>query len=333
METLETEPKPRTKQLPPTFEYAQAVGRRAVAHLRYFDEADITDMSENGQADCLGYTITGSEALDQAKIDHSVAYVNGHATILLPVEDQTWSLDLLVPKLQQRIDNKLIIQPNSGSATRTVGKISRTAMFNDTDLTMSFEEAIDKIKWLRSPRDAKSVRFGDYSYVQTKPDRALIMTIYPSTLGREVVYLYGLFRDAHKRKDMDAAGDAIIALGENFPEIDMRKTTMQRDVKSVLKQLILAGEIEKATQAMEAYFSGLNEENDSRIAEYRADFWRYLAELSSHPSDIPQAISLYKRALNHRNAFTKAILHKIELCRALEARRKTTEATPLTTRG
>ena len=82
------------QQSPQTFddkiEAAKAVGLLVRQTLDFSTTSDLTPvfnaetLAEREMANCFGYTITASECLDEAGIEHLITYANQHAIIIVP---------------------------------------------------------------------------------------------------------------------------------------------------------------------------------------------------------------------------------------------------------
>lgn len=317
-----------TLEANPSDIYLQAVDVLKGVHatLQMRKDARIDEFRTTGSANCLGYTLLGSEQLDTAGLPHDIGFVNGHATTLLYDQETTWLFDLYAPDLHQPLAGKYFPFAES-NPDRQIGSLDRiTVALQSNNPNDPYEAIIGKRTWLRSPMDPE--KLSDNLPQRHYRDRSLIMSTFSAQPGREVIRDFGHFRDAVKlrhRKDTSEAvkqrcnreaAEAIIRLDQQMPERDMRTDTPE-DFAKVVKQLAITGDAELAAESTEAFFSGLNLMRDGRAIEYKADCLRYIAKHSGQRTLARAALLLYKQSQQLSRRHQRSLVHKLELCQEL----------------
>ena len=292
-------------------------------------------MTEGQFATCAGYTIAGSEGLELAGITHWVGFVNGHATLLLPLHSGP-SVRLTDP-LTPELDQDLRMATVRGSYQKTesdLHRYGRAALLINTrrlakHSSMSLPEAFGRIPWLKYSSE-QGAAFEDERYLYEQPgfvgdqDRhnrkmlrkyQVILNIFQADTGRGVLEDYVEFKRELALGDYSSAAHCLKSLSGNYPEIDARES--HADVKKLISVLAADGDTEGAKELIEGYFSSFSLSHDSRIQESQADCLRLLARETGDISAASKARELYERAIRSPHAFRTRLAGKIGKTAAL----------------
>lgn len=283
------------------------------SRLVYVPGANPDSFRDSGESTCIGYTILGSEKLEETGIDHSVGYINGHATLLLNTEKGRWLLDMLAYEMNQPIEYAVLTNDSEANGRKLVW-VNAHNLLEQTDL--GWEEGPGKYPWLALPQKAPSTSRIQDSGASAAP--ALLMSIFSPELGRKVIYEYAKFKNAYDNADLAEASDALVAMAGIFPEADIRSEAPSK-VKSIVKRLAIAHDFDRALATTNAFFDSFDFSQDSRVEEYRADCLRYIARHSGQKNVAATAIELYKHAKSRPHSFNGSISAKLDLCAQLAA--------------
>lgn len=287
----------------------EAVQRNAVAHLSFdwHGESVIDGLESAVKADCAGYTILGSEALQRKGIAHRVGMINGHATTTVQIEGAVWLMDNLSPHLNQSLEG------NQFGETELPG--GRLSAVIDGDLLASNAglnpiNAYVKHPWLEAKR--KKAR-DQWSSVGTN---YLLISTFEPELGREMIKNHAQFREAYCAERIEDAAQFVVKMAGRFPEIDIRQDDAKK-VKSLVRRLSAKRNFDIAQETTEAFFSSFQDIKDSRVVEYKADCLRYIAKYSGQRRLARIAIDLYQLAIQKPKSYDSSISAKIRLCNGL----------------
>ncbi|MGI9028248.1 MAG: hypothetical protein ACR2FM_05430 [Candidatus Saccharimonadales bacterium] len=293
--------------------YAAQIQEKVRANLRFEPDSSIDDIEQTGKTNCVGYTLKGSEQLEQADIQHYVGFINGHATLLVPTSQDIWLLDMLSPELNQPLRNVLTLY-GQASENRSMARLNSVQLLQQTDL--DWESGFDKHPWLRAMQVCTQISGRDSDYDRTERSYSLIASLFKPEFGRNLIYQYAKFNEAYDACNLLAASNAITNMAGYYPDIDMRGDSAKK-VKSVVRRLAIAGQFSEADAVTDAFFSSFSVSQDSRVGEYKADCLRYIAQHSGQKTLAKRALELYQSAKKNPNSFNKSISAKIEICNTL----------------
>ncbi|HVV26055.1 MAG TPA: hypothetical protein VHC21_03420 [Candidatus Saccharimonadales bacterium] len=295
----------------------------------------VASVTEGQFATCAGYTIIGSEALELAGVSHWVGFVNGHATLLLPLPSQPAIrlTDPLTPELNQDL-RAATVRGSYQQAEADLRQYNRAALILNTrrlarQSSLSLPEAFRRIPWLKYSSE-QGAAFEDERYLYDQPgfvseqDRQsrqalrkyqVILNIFEAGMGRGLLEDYVEFKNDLAKEDYASAADCLRNLSGNYPEIDARES--HADVKKLVSVLAARGDTEAAKELIEGYFSSFSLSHDSRIQESQADCLRLLARRTGDVSAAAKARELYEKAISSPHAFRQRLAGKLGKTAAL----------------
>jgi hypothetical protein len=282
---------------------------KAALQYDYDGTSKIDDLAAGTAARCTGHTIVGSQKLEETGVRHYVAMVNGHATIIVPTEDDLWLSDMTSPRLSQSVRDNLLFY-GSSHPNRSIARIDTTMLIAASGLDRA--EAEKKIPWLRlDPTVYRSKEFTTSEEMLRGYN--MIISLFQPEQGRESIYLFKKFNEAYEESDFAGAGQNLIAMDGQCPEADIRSEFFKH-AKSTIRRLAAAKRFDEAEAARRSIFDAMTFSSDSRVKEYNADCLRYIAAHSGELGMAAKAIELYRSAREHPNAFKSSISAKIDLC-------------------
>lgn len=267
--------------------------------------------------DCFGYSYITSELLEQRAIDHYVAYVNGHANLVIPethtgdIRD-SYLLDPLSPQLNQVLGSAVIRSSfianesaNMGGADNPERKLlmlnSRTLASQVSD---DFEVTSTKYPWLATSESvAYRNRFFHGDGDEDLPDshERIIMSLFRPEVGRKTIKNYLALQRAIATKDSGSACASIENLHGSYPDVDARQK--HHEVRAVVQQLCEDNKISQAKKVVDSYFANFDGLHDSRIPEAKADLFRRIAKATGSIALAQEAAVLYDNASQRKGAF------------------------------
>lgn len=275
----------------------QSVEQLVQSQLTFSPDARIDEMDFTRRANCIGYVLLGSYALEQAGIDHSIMYVNGHATTLIPTDNGIHMSDVTSPHLSTNINNDLFIYP--GELNRKVGRLNTVGIIADSPL--DWHNSLESHPWLKG---------------RTSENYDALVAIYSADEGRDAIYFHQKFEETYSANEFVAAAENLISMNDIFPDIDIRSPFYSR-VKKTVHKLAAEQEFDLAEEVTSTIFENCTFSKDSRFTEYQADCYRYIAQ-HSHASRIARkALQLYQKAAVHPLSIKPPIQHKINKCKTL----------------
>lgn len=281
--------------------------------LRYHPGANIETMPDTGISSCHGYTIKGSQALEEAGIQHRIVLINEHSALLVNAGDKTWLIDMFLPHFSQPIEGQLTYYTGESNG-RHVARLDSRQLINGAE--GDYVSLTEKHPWLISG-SSSSYLHDMRSQNSTGSRHSLVVSSYDPKNGRNAIYHFARFKHAYKEGDLQRAADAIIQMSGQFPDLDLRNDSSKK-VKSIVKRLAIAKDFETATAVTESFFSSFPGASvDSRIDEYKADCLRYISQYSGQSTLAELAIKLYKRAKSQPKSFDSSISAKLEKCNSM----------------
>ena len=204
------------QQSPQTFddkiEAAKAVGLLVRQTLDFSTTSDFTPvfnaetLAEREMANCFGYTITASECLDGAGVEHLVAYANQHTIIIVPdrKSNRLFMLDTPTKELYCEVTEAVggadpLDQLETGEL-RAINSLHTNQVLKHLPPAIDRERFIDRRPWLNFSNS--NMRFQD-----NPRDSILQMISLPSIPGRKLLameYNAEILRRQHRPEE--AAG-------------------------------------------------------------------------------------------------------------------------------
>lgn len=296
----------------------------------------LKEITEKQVANCYGYTLVASEILEQSSVEHWIAYGNGHAFILMPVEDNDgqhiYFVDPLLPHLNQYIDSS-IRRNNPMKIADEINRQDRSVLMLDTlqfcaDLNESVFELAKRHPWLAFDRNKQGYHqdhhdeyfSGSVSEEREKLQQKhrIVVSVYQASVGRKLIADYVDFQLAIANSDFLKASRSLQEISGKYPDIDARNGHNQ--LRIVIESLCEQGHTQAALSLLEEYFRGLEEVSaDSRIFVGKGDCYRSIARLCGSSALatvlIDQAEEEYLRAEAHPRSFKEQVRGKIEKVR------------------
>ncbi len=288
---------------------SEVKSRLRYEHSRPWDEYDSRPV-----ANCIGFTVLGSELLQERGLRHNIGFVNGHATIISLIDDgekhEQWLFDMLSPQLNQQVD-----------------KAVHPLAFNDDDRDFAFlfphylntrhlDQGVhpaDEHPWLSLEKP--NFHSPDIGYANGLSQR-LILTLFRPEQGREILTHYQEYRQGVDTEQNLQAAQAVISLSGRFPDIDIR-TDHPPEIKRLVKDLSYEDNIEGALEVTNAFFDSFSPSSDTRVDEYRADCLRAISKISGKSEFAKRATEIYESILSRPKASTQSVAGKLAVSKAL----------------
>jgi hypothetical protein len=255
-------------------------------------------------AGCFGFTIVASECADAAGIDHWIGFANHHSVIIFPSEDQDsiHLIDPLSPELSQDLQHSIATGSTEIEDMKEFGRsvvelntlnIVHRAKGEDIELLREH----DWLTYNRTAQDNPNLTNyidGDLGRVKNHASKfKLIMSIFNSTEGRQVVQDYLGFKIAYDKQDYVRAASRIQSLRGVYPDVDARNH--HTEIKKIVFELAKAEQVALARRVIDSYFeSFVILEKDSRFTEAQGDVLRVLGREAQDIDSVLNAIYCYE---------------------------------------
>lgn len=249
------------------------------------------------KSDCFGYTMVLSECLEQAGIDHLLAYSNGHAfTVVTDRKSYAWMIDGLSPCLNDdlyRASNRLDFEGLPGQLEvngRGAIRFSSSLYSQRLSLKDSFQALCEKNPWMKvsSSCGAPESRFGN-----SDRENTLIVSLFTPEKGRIAFEGIRNFEYLLSKNRKPEAYRTLKMLHGIFPEIDSRNNLPT--IRDFIRELAAKGYVTMAQNAAEVVTSaqGQNLSRDIRLVLRRGDLLRDIGRISSNQEILERAIQAY----------------------------------------
>ena len=280
--------------------------------LRVSQPPKLEDLERGKQAaDCIGFTYASSYFLEEQGIEHWIAFANSHAGLVIDTdsEQEVFFIDPLSSELDQNIF-PAIVGFSKDHVRQDLARFKRSAIMLDSNRVIAGSRLLKMNPYGASPwLSHKTVNSDQSIRVGEERSPRIIMSLFPSEIGREVLEGWSTFQHGVLGKDFHAAADGLHQMGNNFPQMDARSS--HRELKWVVRNLALHGHFDEASIAVEDYFDSFRFIKDSRFDEAKGDCMRTIALVSRSPYFARLAIEAYEQALEVSSINLDPITKKI----------------------
>lgn len=243
---------------------------------------------------CYGYTIVLSELLDSADVSHYVGFANRHAFIVAGTDSEGLYLaDPLSPHLSGDVTGAISGPPIDNQLQEGVDFAS---VFLKTDRLIEASSSLDDVRsaaakhpWLMFGKDPMLIAGGD---VLNPHDTRLVMNLYKSQRGRQVLEDYSGFISAMSKGDLASASARLFALDGVFPDIDVRNKF--EAVADLALQLGRQGMRGDAVRVLESVERSLVRSEHPDVRTWKADRLRKLGAAVADASILKESLSIYE---------------------------------------
>lgn len=256
---------------------------------------------------CVGYSLVASECLDEAKIDHLLAYSNGHVWNMLTDQGSgnIHMRDVLQPSFNAEV-SAAFGNVTLGEVESDIRRLDRAfvrfdAGYAATLAGVSFEglEANHPFVFSRSKKtvhhSSKAIGNNEQQEVaRYQEPRTLFVSLYAPDVGRVVLRHFADFHVALADQHGSEAVEHLEAMGRLYPEMDARQDHQQ--IFRLVNLLLAQDRPDMAERATIAYFSGFDMSQDSRLADKEGDCWKKIYNYTNDPVFARRARNLWAQA-------------------------------------
>lgn len=273
-------------------------------------------ISKTKETSCFGYAIALSECLEEAKIDHWVAFTNNHGYAVVPNASRTraWLINPSQPKLNGELSLHHISRTLEGIEEQIACDGKSTAYLNTDEYVKSHFKnrfcdvvSMEASVWMTLESDEAITRQRDDArgYVYQKHENMLRKRLLPTAfyapgVGRMVLTEYSAFQYYVAHNDFEAAQQCLIKLGDKYPEIDARNR--QEHLRKTLAGLITAGAFGASAKIIELFTKSMSQTYDPRTNTWRADLYRKLGAECRQIEILRTSRDIYEAARTEANA-------------------------------
>lgn len=289
------------QQSPQTFddkiEAAKAVGLLVRQTLDFSTTSDFTPvfntetLAKRGMANCFGYTITASECLDGAGVEHLVAYANQHTIIIVPdrKSNRLFMLDTPTKELYCEVTEAVggadpLDQLETGEL-RAINSLHTNQVLKHLPSAIDRERFVDRRPWLNF--SSSNMRFQD-----NPRDSILQMISLPSIPGRKLLameYNAEILRRQHRP---EKAAGLMEDLSGIYLDVDSRNNLAEAG--RLCRQLIGNSMGEEAVRVAMVVDESLVVGDASKNIFFLPDTKRKAASATGDAGLMEEAIELYR---------------------------------------
>ncbi len=276
-------------------------------------------------ANCYGYAYITSEVLDQVGVKHWIGYAGGplpHAFILLPPNTETNNgvhfIDPLMPHLNHEM-GKSIQRTSMSRLVEQVDNNGRgafmlnTSIFSD-ELGEKHGDLSARHPWLVYAKNQNHHYREQRTQAPFDRKHLLVTTVYDSGSGREMLDVFGRYKQAIETDDREKAITMLQKLAGTYPSIDARQD--HEEIRSLVDWLTEQGQTEKALDMLHGYFESFSISKDTRITEAYADIQLRLAQHTGSVALAETAEVIYIETYKKPKCFKNRLVSKIQKARA-----------------